>query len=81
LLIVDAVLPQQARDMPAAIRMDLLMLLLLNARERTMPEFDQLLSQAGFHLRDVFPTESPTGLAVIEAEALRPVRVRQRDRR
>jgi hypothetical protein len=67
LLIVDAVLPEQARDMPAAIRMDLLMLLLLNARERTIPEFDQLLSSAGFCLRDVIPTDSPTGLAVIEA--------------
>jgi SAM-dependent methyltransferase len=81
LLIVDAILPQQARDVPAAIRMDLLMLLLLDARERTMPEFDQLLSGAGFRVRDVFPTDSPTGLAVIEAEAVGPVRARQRDRR
>jgi hypothetical protein len=41
-----------------------------------MPEFDQLLSRAGFRVRDVFPTDSPTGLAVIEAEAVGPVRVR-----
>jgi hypothetical protein len=67
LLIVDAVLPEQARDMPAAIRMDLLMLLLLNARERTVPEFDRLLSNAGFSLCEVIATDSPTGLAVIEA--------------
>jgi O-methyltransferase domain len=70
LLIVDAVLPDRARDLPAAIRMDLLMLLLLNARERTTPEFGALLSAAGFQLRRVVPTDSPTGLAVIEA---RPV--------
>ena len=81
LLVVDAVLPERARDMPAAIRMDLLMLLLLNARERTMPEFERLLSNAGFHLRDVIPTDSPTGLAVIEAEAVSPAGGRQRDRR
>jgi hypothetical protein len=68
LLVVDTVLPERARDMPAAIRMDLQMLLLLNARERTMPEFDQLLSNAGFRVRDVIRTDSPTGLAVVEAE-------------
>ena len=67
LLIVDAVLPERARDMPGAIRMDLLMLLLFNARERTAAEFDRLLATAGFELRRVIPTGSPTGLAVIEA--------------
>jgi SAM-dependent methyltransferase len=67
LLVVDAVLPDRARDLPGAIRMDLLMLLLLNARERTAPEFGALLSAAGFRLHRVVPTGSPTGLAVIEA--------------
>jgi precorrin-6B methylase 2 len=67
LLVVDAVLPERARDLPGAIRMDLMMLLLFNARERTMDEFDGLLSRAGFDLRRVVPTGSPTGLAVIEA--------------
>jgi hypothetical protein len=67
LLVVDAVLPDRARDMPAAIRMDLLMLLLLNARERTAPELDALLTGAGFRRRRLVPTGSPTGLALIEA--------------
>jgi hypothetical protein len=67
LLVVDAVLPQRARDLPGAIRMDLLMLLLLNARERTADEFGRLLSHAGFEVRRIVPTGSPTGLAVIEA--------------
>jgi precorrin-6B methylase 2 len=67
LLVVEAVLPARARDLPDAIRMDLLMLLLLNARERTAPEFEALLSGAGFRLRRIVPTGSPTGLAVIEA--------------
>lgn len=71
LLIVDAVMPDRARDRPAAIRMDLLMLLLLNARERTTAEFDRLLTGAGFRLSRVVPTDSPTGLAVIEAHPIR----------
>jgi precorrin-6B methylase 2 len=68
LLVVDAVLPERARDLPGAIRMDLMMLLLFNARERTADEFDRLLSHAGFQLRHVVPTGSPTGLAVLEAD-------------
>jgi SAM-dependent methyltransferase len=67
LLVVDAVLPARARDMPAAIRMDLMMLILLGARERTEEEFRGLLARAGFDLRRVVPTGSPTGLAVVEA--------------
>ena len=67
LLIVDAVLPERARDQPAAIRMDLTMLLMLGARERTGDEFDRLLTAASFTLRRVVPTGSPTGLAVLEA--------------
>jgi hypothetical protein len=67
LLIVDAVLPARASDLPAAIRMDLLMLLLLGARERTEKEIRGLLSRAGFDVHRLVPTGSPTGLAVIEA--------------
>ena len=67
LLIVDAVLPDRARDLPGAVRMDLFMLMLLGSRERTEGEFDRLLSRSGFDLRRVVPTGSPTGLAVIEA--------------
>jgi hypothetical protein len=67
LLVVDAVLPARARDLPAAIRMDLTMLVLLGARERTEAEFRALLAGAGFAVRRVVPTGSPTGLAVIEA--------------
>jgi hypothetical protein len=66
LLIVDAVLPARARDLPAAIRMDLLMLILLGARERTEEEFQRLLRHGGFELRRVVPTGSPTGLAIVE---------------
>jgi precorrin-6B methylase 2 len=67
LLVVDAVLPARARDLPAAIRMDLTMLLLLGSRERTEEEFRALLAGAGFGMRRCVPTGSPTGVAVIEA--------------
>jgi hypothetical protein len=71
LLVVDAVMPERARDEPAAIRMDLLMLLLMSSRERTRDEFDRLLAAAGFSLRRIVPTGSPTGLAVLEAHDAR----------
>ena len=67
LLVVDAILPERAKDAEFAIRMDLHMLLLLGARERTEAEFRALLGEAGFEVRRVVPTRSPAGLSVIEA--------------
>jgi hypothetical protein len=52
--------------------MDLLMLILLGARERTEAEFQSLLDQAGFALQRVVRTGSPAGLAVIEAGIVSP---------
>ncbi|WP_433305035.1 methyltransferase [Actinoplanes sp. CA-030573] len=66
LLVVDAVMPERARDVPAAIRMDLLMMLLLGGRERRRDEFGLLFAASGFSLRRVVATGSPTGLAVLE---------------
>ena len=68
LLVVDAILPERAVDQPFAIRMDLHMLLMLGARERTEAEFRDLLARAGFELVRVVPTASPAGLGVIEAK-------------
>jgi O-methyltransferase domain/Dimerisation domain len=67
LLLVEAVLPELARARPAAIRMDLHMLVLLGARERTEAQFRRLLEAAGLRVRRVLPTRSPAGLHVIEA--------------
>jgi ubiquinone/menaquinone biosynthesis C-methylase UbiE len=67
LLLVEAVLPKRARDVPAAIRMDLNMLMLLHGRERTAAEFELLLTEAGFQLSRIVPTNSPVGLSIIEA--------------
>ncbi len=67
LLIVEAILPERARDRPAAIRMDLHMLLLLGARERTEGEFTTLLRGSGFDVTRVVMTASPAGLGVVEA--------------
>jgi SAM-dependent methyltransferase len=65
LLIVDAVLPERAVDDPAAVRMDLLMLALLDGRERTLVEFAALLAAGEFALVTATPTD--TGMHVLEA--------------
>lgn len=67
LLVIEAIMPERARDRPAAIRMDLHMLLLLGARERTEAEFRVLLEASGFRVQRVVLTASPAGLGVIEA--------------
>jgi hypothetical protein len=67
LLIVEAILPERARDRPAAIRMDVHMLILFGARERTEAEFRELLDRSGFLARRVLMTGSPAGLGIIEA--------------
>ena len=67
LLLVEAILPERARERPDAIRMDLHMLILLGARERTEAEFRRLLADAGLEPTRVLPTASPAGLAVTEA--------------
>jgi ubiquinone/menaquinone biosynthesis C-methylase UbiE len=67
LLLVEAVLPERAVDQPAAIRMDLHMLVLFGARERTEAQYCRLLAEAGLEFRRAVPTRSPAGLSVIEA--------------
>lgn len=60
-------LPTAPSRGPFAIGMDLHMLLLFGARERTRAQFDTLLREAGFAVRSIIPTASPAGLSVIEA--------------
>jgi hypothetical protein len=47
--------------------MDLHMLILFGARERTGAEFETLLSRAGWQLRKITATNTADGLSVIEA--------------
>jgi hypothetical protein len=68
LLVAEALLPERARDQPAAIRMDLTMLMLFGAaRERTEAEYRELLADAGFAVAAVHRTASPVGLGLVEA--------------
>lgn len=67
LVVVEALLPERATDLPPAIRMDLTMLILLGARERTEGEFGALLERAGLRLERVAGTGSPLGVSVLEA--------------
>jgi hypothetical protein len=62
-------LGDRAKDLPFAIRMDLHMLVLLGARERTGAEFRALLASAGLTVTRIVATGSPAGLSVIEARA------------
>ena len=70
LLVVEAILPERATDAPAVIRMDLHMLILLGARERTEAEFRNLLGAAGFTVQRVVRTVSSAGLGIVEAVAV-----------
>jgi hypothetical protein len=70
LVIAEAVLPERARDLPAAIRMDLHMLTLLTGKERTLAEFEHVLRQSGFHLNRVVPVEGRTGITLLESKPL-----------
>ena len=65
LLVVEAVLPERAVDDPAAVRMDLHVLLLLHGRERTAAEYAALFAAAGLRLTADVPT--PAGVHVLEA--------------
>ena len=67
LLLLETILPERAAENPAAIRMDLHMLLLLPGRERTTAEYAGLLQSAGFRLERVIPAPSGSGVHVIEA--------------
>lgn len=64
LLVVEAVLPERAADDPAAVRMDLHMLVLLPGRERTAAEYAALCEAAGLRLTRDVPTDA--GVHVLE---------------
>ena len=66
LVVVDAVLPDRAEECPAAVRLDLNMLVLLGGRERTEDELRDLFAGAGFALDRIAPTGLPARLSVIE---------------
>lgn len=67
LLAVEAVIPERAADLPAAVRMDLHMLTLLAGRERTISEFRALFEAAGLGLSRVVLVDAPAGLHLLEA--------------
>ena len=66
LLVVDAVLPENSDPHPAKL-LDLVMLTVPGGRERTEPEWHDLLSKARFRISRIVPTR--VGKSVIEAFA------------
>lgn len=67
LLLVEAILPELARDCSATIRMDLHKLMLLSGRERTAADYARLLAQAGIGPTRIVPSGSPVSLGSVEA--------------
>jgi hypothetical protein len=65
ILVVDAVVPPGNELHPAKV-MDILMMLLVEGRERTEEEFRELFQQAGLKLAKVVPT--PSVLSIVEGE-------------
>ena len=71
LLVAEAILPERVADGPAAVRMDLFMLLLFpGARERTAAEFTALLEATGFALQGVLRTDGAAVPDVLDAVAV-----------
>ena len=64
LLIMDILIKE---DQPQLFEksLDIVMLLLLGAKERTKQEFEELLRKTGFEIKDIYSTHSP--LSIIEA--------------
>lgn len=80
LVLVEAILPERAREQPAAVRMDLHMMLLLGSGERTEAQFRSLLDGAELEVVRIVPTASPAGVSVIEARRRREIRRVDRQR-
>jgi len=65
LLLIERVLPEKAREQPAAVLLDLHMMAVTGGRERTLPQLHALLEAEGFAASSV--TTSASGHAVIES--------------
>jgi len=64
-IVIDAVVPLDNQPHPSKTS-DLLMMVLLDGRERTEPEFRDLFSRSGLKLTRIVPT--PVSLSILEAE-------------
>jgi hypothetical protein len=72
LVVVDAIVPDLAGDAPAAVRMDLNMLMLFGASERTEGEVRALLDAAGFRVDRLTPLDAFSGLSMFDASLVEP---------
>jgi hypothetical protein len=65
LIVYERLMPERSEDDPAAIMLDLHMMVITGGRTRSLAEFGALLDEAGLAVSRVTPTTS--GLSVIEA--------------
>ena len=66
-MLLEVVIADRPFDQPAAVLMDLHMLVLGLGKERTAAEFSALLARAGFAMRNAAPAAGRTGISIIEA--------------
>jgi hypothetical protein len=67
LLLIEQIIPQKIQANQPAIETDLMMLVLLNGRERTAVEYERLLHSAEFVVTDMVPLKR-LGLTLIQAK-------------
>jgi AraC-like DNA-binding protein len=65
LVVIERLMPERASDDPAAVMLDLHMMVITGGKARSLAEFEALLAAAGLTLAKTTPTTS--GLTVIEA--------------
>jgi len=65
LVVIERLMPERATDDPAAVMLDLHMMVISGGRARSLPEMEALLSEAGLTLSKLTPTE--TGASLLEA--------------
>lgn len=67
LLILEQIIPAELKGHMPAVEMDLMMLVLLHGRERTVASYDTLLLAAGFEITSLQPLKR-LGFSIIEAQ-------------
>jgi hypothetical protein len=72
LVVVDAIVPERAVDAPAAVRMDLYMMVLFGGRERTEGELRALVGAAGFRVDRLTRLDPFSGLSMLGASPSAP---------
>lgn len=70
LLIIEMLMPEPVTGPDPAIDLDLLMMVLTGGRERTAAEYERLLVDSGFSLKQVYQQIAPGGISLLDARPI-----------